>query len=91
MSVKDKKNSNGKKKDKKPVKCFDCGGPHFRNKCNKKNEQSECVLYCDIAQAEFSAYNSNGAESNVFTVRWPLRAKVISAWSTAGRQNTCHT
>lgn len=49
MSVRKNKKFNKKPKDKKAVKCYDCGGPHFRNKCPNKNkeksEKSECVLY----------------------------------------------
>lgn len=47
LIVKKQKNNNGKK-GKKPVKCYDCGGPHYKNKCTKgkSNEHSECVLFC---------------------------------------------
>lgn len=43
-----------KKKSKKPVKCYGCGGPHYRSKCpnSKKTEQSECVLYSALATNE---------------------------------------
>lgn len=42
---------NNKKVD--PVKCYDCGGPHYKRNCrknknkhqSKKTEKSECVLY----------------------------------------------
>lgn len=43
------KNKNGKKK---PIKCYDCGGPHYKNKCPNKaknSEKSECVLYSALA------------------------------------------
>lgn len=49
MSVCKNKKFNKKPKDKKAVKCYDCGGPYFRNKCPNKNkeksEKSEGVLY----------------------------------------------
>lgn len=35
----------GKKdKKKKPVKCYECGGPHFRNKCPELKNKSNVVL-----------------------------------------------
>lgn len=42
------KNKKFKNKNKKSIKCFDCGGPHFKNKCPKnkeKSERSEYVLF----------------------------------------------
>lgn len=44
MSARFKNKRNGKKK---PVKCYGCGGPHYKNKCpnGKPSEKSECVLY----------------------------------------------
>lgn len=43
---------NKKFKKKKNVKCYDCGGPHYRNKCPKRGEKTdnaECVLYSALA------------------------------------------
>lgn len=50
MSVKKSKNQNKNKNKKKQVKCYECGGPHYKNKCpNKKNnnnsEKSDIVLW----------------------------------------------
>lgn len=52
LSVKQKKNLKSKKqenfnKSKKQVKCYECGGPHYKNRCSKfKNiEKKEVVLY----------------------------------------------
>lgn len=58
LSVKHKKNKNGKfknsNKNKKNIKCYECGGPHFKNKCPKlKNgEKNEIVLYSNSFVAE---------------------------------------
>lgn len=52
------KKQNKKKFIKKPVKCYDCGGPHYRSKCPNKNknrdEKVECVLYSALATKEGS-------------------------------------
>lgn len=56
MSVQNKKKFNKKGKSKKPVKCYDCGGPHFRNKCPTKNkeksEKGECVLFSALVDID---------------------------------------
>lgn len=57
MSAQNKvKKFNKKIKAKKAVKCYDCGGPHLRNKCTTKNkegsEKSECVLYSALVDIE---------------------------------------
>lgn len=46
MSVK----KNGKYKNKKVVRCYGCGGPHYKNKCPQKNqsEKSDIVLYTSM-------------------------------------------
>lgn len=46
-----KKFNKGNKK--KAVKCYECGGPHYKNKCpnrgDKKKEKSDVVLYSALA------------------------------------------
>lgn len=33
-------------KREKQIKCYNCGGPHFKNKCpNKRREKADCVLF----------------------------------------------
>lgn len=79
-----KNNKNKKQKPKKNVKCYDCGGPHFRNKCNKNNkekaEKSEYVLfvnhesstsnanYDDKTEIIDAALNSENATENIVYV-----------------------
>lgn len=56
MSAQNKKKFNKKMKSKKDVKCYDCGGPHFRNKCPSKNkeksEKGECVLFSALGDLD---------------------------------------
>ncbi|XP_055307486.1 uncharacterized protein LOC129571695 [Sitodiplosis mosellana] len=56
LNAQNKKKFNNKGKSKKPVKCYDCGGPHFRNKCTSKNreksEKGECVLYSALVDKD---------------------------------------
>lgn len=56
MYVKGNKKHNKKSKSKKTVKCYGCGGPHFRNKCpdrnNERSEKSEVVLYSELANGK---------------------------------------
>lgn len=54
LSAQNRKKFNRKvsNKNRKPVKCYDCDGPHFRSKCpNKKtynSEKSEMVLFASF-------------------------------------------
>lgn len=63
LSVQNKRKSNNTKKAKKPVKCYDCGGPHYKNKCpNKsknKSEQSECVFFSNFSTDNREQNNEN--------------------------------
>lgn len=64
MWIKNKKKAGGNKK--KPVKCYDCKGPHFRNKCpNKKQNAESCevVLFCETSQVN---NNSELVRDNFF-------------------------
>lgn len=52
-----KQNKKKFNKNKKKVKCYDCGGPHYKNKCPKSNnkaEKGECVLYSAFVTREES-------------------------------------
>lgn len=57
-------------KKKKPVKCYDCGGPHYRRFCKQENksEKSECVLYSALvtnSQIEDEWYVDSGATKHM--------------------------
>lgn len=68
MSVKkfDKKKK-GKKGVKKPVKCYECGGPHFKNKCpsigKDKCEKSEIVLFMSVLESDCDKEQPSGSNS----------------------------
>lgn len=55
-----KKNWKNKVKSKKPVKCYDCKGPHFRNKCplRKNNKTENVVLYTSFEPEHFKSEKS---------------------------------
>lgn len=66
MSVK-KFNKNIKSsKNKKAIKCYDCGGPHYKNKCPKlkgeKSEKSDIVLYTSFVTLDDSDCERNGSD-----------------------------
>ena len=75
---KKKNNSDAKNKTKK-VKCFDCGGPHYKNKCPNKKEKTGkpeaadwtfSVFDCEENESVSSNFNSennsNVTKNNVF-------------------------
>lgn len=60
LAVNQKRSNKNENKDKKKktVKCFECGGPHFRKKCPKlKNTEANVVLY-----SSFVAQNGVSSE-----------------------------
>lgn len=75
-------NKKPKKKGKgKPVKCYDCGGPHYKNKCpnnNKpKSENSQCVLYSAFAANKIDEewYIDSGATRHMTHVNLTMENK----------------
>lgn len=65
FSKKPKKNNN----EKRQVKCYECGGPHFKNKCPKlkpeKSEKSDIVLFTSLVTV--NDYDSERSE-NIISV-----------------------
>lgn len=59
----------GKKhfKNKKPIKCYNCGGPHYAKKCNKKKNQSKKTgeASANFCNEEAVLYSAFFAESSV--------------------------
>lgn len=89
----------GRDQKKKPVKCYNCGGNHFRNKCpslkNKKNEdEKEKVLFSAFAVKEQSNtwYIDSGATSHMTfeknAVQRLEKSKIASATAASGTQMT---
>lgn len=72
MSV-HKKNKKKQSKQRKNIKCYDCGGPHFRNKCNQnkkeKNEKGEFVLSAVISnENKISAFENENNDNSALEI-----------------------
>lgn len=74
-----KKNNNQKSKKNGKVKCYDCGGNHFRNKCSKSkgNENGECVMYSAFAAEKVNEewYIDSGATKHMTHVNMMMDNK----------------
>lgn len=67
MAVKNFGKNAKKKKDKgkKPVKCYECDGPHFKNKCPKlkgTSEKSDIVLYTSCVLVSDDKFDDIGSD-----------------------------